>query len=75
MSACDVLRECANGFTKLGYREQAAEAHEECAHAMRLVSHGLILPNNLIYLIYTYVVYDINNIFNVTGCFLITSDS
>lgn len=45
MTACDVLRECGNGFTKLGYREQAAEAHEGCARALRLVSQRLIQIN------------------------------
>ncbi|GLD56038.1 cilia- and flagella-associated protein 46, partial [Lates japonicus] len=37
MSACDTLRQCASGFTKLSYREQAAEAHAECAHGVRLL--------------------------------------
>lgn len=41
MAACDTLRECASGFTKLGYRQQAAEAHGECAHGLRLVSQQL----------------------------------
>lgn len=43
MTTCDILRKCANGFTKLSYREQAAEAHEGCAHALRLVTQELIL--------------------------------
>lgn len=38
MTACDTLRESASGFTKLGYRQQAAEAHGECAHGLRLVN-------------------------------------
>lgn len=42
-TACDTLRECATGFTKLSYRGQAAEAHVEYAHALRLVRQGLIL--------------------------------
>lgn len=75
MTACDVLRECSNGFTKLGYREQAAEAYEGCAHTLRLVSQGLLIINNVIYLIYTYVVYAIYDILNLTGSFLITFDS
>ncbi|CAB1430488.1 unnamed protein product [Pleuronectes platessa] len=37
-TACDTLRECASGFTKLNYRKQAAEAHAEYAHGVRLVS-------------------------------------
>lgn len=35
MAACDTIRKCASGFTDLSYREQAAEAHAECAHGMR----------------------------------------
>ncbi|XP_039478106.1 cilia- and flagella-associated protein 46 isoform X2 [Oreochromis aureus] len=39
MAACDTLRECASGFTKLGYRQQAAEAHGECAHGLRILAN------------------------------------
>lgn len=42
MAACDTLRECANSFTKLSYREQAAEAHLEYAHGVRLVCQKLL---------------------------------
>lgn len=35
MAACDTLRECASGFTKLYYRDHAAEAHAEYAHGLR----------------------------------------
>ncbi|XP_030603277.1 cilia- and flagella-associated protein 46 isoform X2 [Archocentrus centrarchus] len=38
MAACDTLRECATGFTKLGYRQQAAEAHGECAQGLRILA-------------------------------------
>ncbi|XP_047198342.1 cilia- and flagella-associated protein 46 [Hippoglossus stenolepis] len=37
-TACDTLRECASSFTKLNYKKQAAEAHAEYAHGVRLVS-------------------------------------
>ena len=37
-AACDTLGECANGFTKLGCREQAAETHAERANGLRSVS-------------------------------------
>lgn len=33
--ACDTVRECALGFTKLNYLEHAAEAHVECARGLR----------------------------------------
>lgn len=36
-AASDTLRECASGFTKLGFGEQAAEAHVEYMHALRFV--------------------------------------
>ncbi|XP_026046614.1 cilia- and flagella-associated protein 46 isoform X3 [Astatotilapia calliptera] len=39
MTACDTLRESASGFTKLGYRQQAAEAHGECAHGLRILAN------------------------------------
>ncbi|XP_063348312.1 cilia- and flagella-associated protein 46 [Pelmatolapia mariae] len=39
MAACDTLRESASGFTKLGYRQQAAEAHGECAHGLRILAN------------------------------------
>ncbi|XP_034754581.1 cilia- and flagella-associated protein 46 isoform X3 [Etheostoma cragini] len=39
MAACDTLRECANGFTKLNYREHAAEAHVEFAHGLRILAN------------------------------------
>ncbi|KAM7385133.1 hypothetical protein PAMP_001229 [Pampus punctatissimus] len=38
LAACDTLRHCASGFTKLNYREQAAKSNAECAHGLRLVS-------------------------------------
>ncbi|XP_069001354.1 cilia- and flagella-associated protein 46 [Embiotoca jacksoni] len=38
MAACDTLRQCASGFGKLNCREQAAEAHEECAHGLRVLA-------------------------------------
>ncbi|XP_060943811.1 cilia- and flagella-associated protein 46 [Limanda limanda] len=38
MTACDTFRECASSFTKLNYKKQAAEAHAEYAHGVRLVS-------------------------------------
>ncbi|XP_034040296.1 cilia- and flagella-associated protein 46 [Thalassophryne amazonica] len=37
-AACDTLKECASGFTKLNYREQAAEAHAEYAHGLRILA-------------------------------------
>ncbi|XP_026165910.1 cilia- and flagella-associated protein 46 isoform X3 [Mastacembelus armatus] len=37
-AACDALRECANSFTKLGYREQAAEAHSASANGLRILA-------------------------------------
>lgn len=40
IAACDTLRECASSFTNLGYRQQAAEAHAEYAHGVRLVSRA-----------------------------------
>ncbi|XP_056252103.1 cilia- and flagella-associated protein 46 [Seriola aureovittata] len=39
MAACDTLRECASSFTKLTYREQAAEAHAEYAHGVRILAN------------------------------------
>ncbi|XP_041803927.1 cilia- and flagella-associated protein 46 [Chelmon rostratus] len=39
MAACDTLRECASGFTQLNYREHAAEAHVEYAHALRILAN------------------------------------
>lgn len=38
MAACDTLRECASGFSKLTCGEHAAEAHVEYARGLRLVS-------------------------------------
>lgn len=38
MAACDTLRDCASGFTKLNYRQYAAEACFEYAQGLRLVS-------------------------------------
>ncbi|XP_029305800.1 cilia- and flagella-associated protein 46 isoform X3 [Cottoperca gobio] len=38
MAACDTLRECASGFTKLSDRAHAAEAHAECAHGLRILA-------------------------------------
>ncbi|XP_034078590.1 LOW QUALITY PROTEIN: cilia- and flagella-associated protein 46 [Gymnodraco acuticeps] len=38
MSACETLRESASGFTKLGFREHAAEAHVEYAAGQRLLA-------------------------------------
>ena len=38
MAACDTLRDCASGFTKLSYKQYAAEAHVEYAQGLRLVS-------------------------------------
>ncbi|XP_068423801.1 cilia- and flagella-associated protein 46 isoform X2 [Clinocottus analis] len=38
MAACDTLRECASGFAKLGYNEQAAETHLEYAHGLRTLA-------------------------------------
>ncbi|KAG7245295.1 hypothetical protein INR49_015899 [Caranx melampygus] len=38
MAACDTIRECARSFTNLSYREQAAEAHAEYAHGMRILA-------------------------------------
>lgn len=43
MAACDTLRECASGFTKLTYREHAAEAHVEYAHGLRLVRQEFLV--------------------------------
>ncbi|XP_032397492.1 cilia- and flagella-associated protein 46 isoform X2 [Etheostoma spectabile] len=39
MAACDTLRECASGFTKLSYREHAAEARVEFAHGLRILAN------------------------------------
>ncbi|XP_044070722.1 cilia- and flagella-associated protein 46 isoform X2 [Siniperca chuatsi] len=39
MAACDTLKECASGFIKLSYREQAAEAHVEYAHGLRILAN------------------------------------
>ncbi|XP_075933471.1 cilia- and flagella-associated protein 46 [Anarhichas minor] len=38
MAACDTLGECASGFTKLGYKEHAAETHVEYAHGLRILA-------------------------------------
>ncbi|XP_042358180.1 cilia- and flagella-associated protein 46 [Plectropomus leopardus] len=38
MVACDTLRDCASGFTKLSYKEHAAEAHAEYAHGLRVLA-------------------------------------
>nr|XP_046258124.1 cilia- and flagella-associated protein 46 isoform X1 [Scatophagus argus] len=38
-AACGALRECASGFTKLSYREHAAEAHVENAHCLRFLAN------------------------------------
>lgn len=40
-AACDTLRQCASGFTKLSYREHAAEAHVEHARCLRSVTQEL----------------------------------
>ncbi|KAM3842817.1 cilia- and flagella-associated protein 46 [Diretmus argenteus] len=37
-AACDTLRESSSGLIKLGYREQAAEAHVEYAHGLRILA-------------------------------------
>ncbi|XP_029377626.1 cilia- and flagella-associated protein 46 [Echeneis naucrates] len=37
-AACDTFRECAGSFTELGYKEEAAEAHAECAHSLRVLA-------------------------------------
>ncbi|XP_072246405.1 cilia- and flagella-associated protein 46 [Leuresthes tenuis] len=37
-AACDTLKECASGFTKLSCRERAAETHVECARGLRLLA-------------------------------------
>ncbi|KAG7512173.1 cilia-and flagella-associated 46 isoform X1 [Solea senegalensis] len=39
MAACETLRECASRFTKLGYKQQAAEAHAEYAHGVRILAN------------------------------------
>ncbi|XP_035461481.2 cilia- and flagella-associated protein 46 isoform X4 [Scophthalmus maximus] len=39
IAACDTLRECASSFTNLGYRQQAAEAHAEYAHGVRILAN------------------------------------
>ncbi|CAK6962375.1 cilia- and flagella-associated protein 46 [Scomber scombrus] len=39
IAACDKLRQCASGFTKLNYREQAAQSNAECAHGLRLLAN------------------------------------
>lgn len=74
MAACDTLRECASGFTKLNYREHAAEAHVECAHCLRSVSQSGVTPDlsvcvitNVIFF-ETYHVLYVNTIFNLLGC-------
>ncbi|KAM7408201.1 hypothetical protein PAMA_002070 [Pampus argenteus] len=38
IAACDTLRQCASGFTKLNYREQAAKSNVECAHGLRILA-------------------------------------
>ncbi|KAK2823968.1 hypothetical protein Q5P01_021143 [Channa striata] len=39
-AACDTLRDCASAFTRLSYREQAAEAHVESAHGLRILANN-----------------------------------
>ncbi|XP_008297596.1 tetratricopeptide repeat protein 40 [Stegastes partitus] len=39
ITSCDTLRECASAFTTLSCREQAAEAHEEYAHGLRILAN------------------------------------
>ncbi|XP_045926168.1 cilia- and flagella-associated protein 46 isoform X3 [Micropterus dolomieu] len=39
MAACDTLRECASGFSKLTCREHAAEAHVEYARGLRILAN------------------------------------
>ena len=46
-AACDTLKECASGFTKLSCRERAAETHVECARGLRSVSQLLLQGLNL----------------------------
>ncbi|KAK2922244.1 cilia- and flagella-associated protein 46 [Channa argus] len=38
-AACDTLRDCASAFAKLGYRAEAAEAHVESAHGLRILAN------------------------------------
>ncbi|XP_029962388.1 cilia- and flagella-associated protein 46 [Salarias fasciatus] len=41
MAACATLTQCASAFTELSDGEQAAEAHGQCSHALRiLASHS-----------------------------------
>ncbi|XP_071380722.1 cilia- and flagella-associated protein 46 [Centroberyx affinis] len=55
MAACDTLRESANGFIKLDYREQAAEAHAEYAQGLRiLASHSTDIEGKRHYLLDAY---------------------
>ncbi|KAM8739310.1 cilia- and flagella-associated protein 46 isoform 1-T1 [Acanthopagrus schlegelii] len=39
MAACDTLRDCASGFTKLSYKHYAAEAHVEYAQGLRILAN------------------------------------
>ncbi|XP_030298554.1 cilia- and flagella-associated protein 46 isoform X3 [Sparus aurata] len=39
MAACDTLRHCASGFTKLSYRQYAAEARVEYAQGLRILAN------------------------------------
>ncbi|XP_049456510.1 cilia- and flagella-associated protein 46 isoform X3 [Epinephelus fuscoguttatus] len=46
MDACDTIKECASGFTKLSYKEHAADAHAEYACGLRiLVNHATHTEN------------------------------
>nr|XP_029134601.1 cilia- and flagella-associated protein 46 [Labrus bergylta] len=38
-ATCDTLRECADVFTNLSYRQHAAEAHGEGAHVLRVLAN------------------------------------
>ncbi|KAM6997214.1 cilia- and flagella-associated protein 46 [Tautogolabrus adspersus] len=38
-AACDTLRECADVFSNLSYRQHAAEAHGEGAHVLRVLAN------------------------------------
>uniref|UniRef100_UPI0037E7646D cilia- and flagella-associated protein 46 n=1 Tax=Semicossyphus pulcher TaxID=241346 RepID=UPI0037E7646D len=46
MAACDTFRECASVFTNLSYRQQAAEAHVESAHALRILANNTCSPED-----------------------------
>ncbi|XP_044228761.1 cilia- and flagella-associated protein 46 isoform X1 [Thunnus albacares] len=39
IAACDKLKQCASGFTKLNYREQAAKSNAECARGLRVLAN------------------------------------